>query len=90
LLNGTGDPILKADAEAYFKISTNPSSQLSLKPRYSAQCFQVLRSHRKDLRRGQLKATTGKEEVQDNLLARCPVFAFADTQILREGNRPFS
>jgi len=26
LLNGTGDPILKADAEAYFKISTNPSS----------------------------------------------------------------
>src|ERR1700692_55191 len=42
LLNGTGDPILKADAEFYFKISTNPSSQLSLKPRYSAQCFQVL------------------------------------------------
>ena len=55
--------------------------QLPLKPRYSAQRFQVLRSHRKNLRRGRLEATTGKEDVQDNLLARCTVFAFADTQI---------
>jgi DNA invertase Pin-like site-specific DNA recombinase len=30
------------------------------------------------------------ENVPDNLLARCPVFAFADTQILRERNRVLS
>ena len=44
----------------------------------------------RNLHHGPLEATTGKEHVPDNLLARCPVFAFADTQILRERNRPFS
>ena len=49
--------------------------QLSLKPRYSAQRFQVLRSHRKNLRRWPLEATTGEEELQGNLLLRTPLFA---------------
>jgi hypothetical protein len=46
--------------------------QLSLKPRYSAQLFQALRSHRKNLRRGPLGAKSGKEEIQDNLIAPSP------------------
>jgi hypothetical protein len=33
---------------------------------------------------------TGKEDVEDILLVRSPVFAFADTQVLCQRNRPFS
>jgi hypothetical protein len=51
----------------------------------------VLRSDRKNLRRLRLEATTGKEDLPDNLLAQCPVFAFALMfKFLRERNRDFS
>ena len=61
--------------------------QLPLKPRDSTQRFQVLRSHRKNLRRGRLEATTGKEDVPNNLLVRSPRFGIAvDIQILRKRN----
>ena len=62
--------------------------QLSLKPSYSAQCFQALRSHRKNLRRWALEATTGKEGVQDNLLVRSPRDPDApDTECLATNQR---
>jgi len=65
--------------------------QLSLKPRYSAQLFQALRSHRKNLRRGPLGAKSGKEEIQDNLIAPSPCSRVGVAiQILRERNLPFS
>src|SRR5271165_139579 len=65
--------------------------QLSLKPRYSAQRFQVLRSHRKNLRGEPLEATTGKEERTGQSarpsapFSRSPILKF-----LRERNRAFS
>ena len=48
--------------------------QLSFKPRYSAQRFQVLRSHRKNLRRWPIEGAPAKEDVPDNLLVRYPRF----------------
>jgi hypothetical protein len=66
------------------------NSALSFEPRYSSQRSQIQESNGNDFCGRLLEATTGTEDVPDNLLARCPVFAFADTQILRERNRPFS
>ena len=77
--------VSRQEAELISESAPVRSRQFLLEPRYPSQAtadrISVV---------GNLRATTGKEDVPDNLLARCPVFAFADTQILRERNRPFS